>query len=230
MNFEIYCDESCQEVLIDKQSHNYMGIGGIWIPDDNREDFKYLISTVKKRHELYGEIKWNKVSPQYLDFYKSIIKCFFDTDYLRFRVIVIASQQIDNIRFNQSDAELGFYKFYYQLINHWILDNNEYKIFVDLKTFRDRTRLKVLRNVLDCSNLTSKVSQIQSLPSDESIGIQLADLLTGLVVGKYNNQITGEAKRDLINFTESNLQKTIGPTPIGEVKFNVFRINLKGGW
>lgn len=36
MNFEIYCDESCPEVLSDKASHKFMGIGGIWIISNKR--------------------------------------------------------------------------------------------------------------------------------------------------------------------------------------------------
>lgn len=230
MDFEIYCDESCQEVLGDKQSHKFMGIGGIWIMAKKREDFKESISKLKEEHAIYGEIKWNKVTSKYLDFYKSIIGYFIESSYLRFRVIIIPSAQVDNFKFNKSDAELGFYKFYYQLIHHWILDNNNYRIFVDLKTFRDRTRIKVLNDVLNCANLTSNILQVQSLPSDESIGVQLADLLTGMTVGKFNGEITSIAKKELIRFTEISLGRRIGPTPFAEKKFNVFKIRLQGGW
>ena len=223
MIFEIYCDESCQEVLTDRESHKYMGIGGIWIPAYKREEIKNAIFSIREKYKIFGEIKWNKVTSTYLEFYKSIVKYFIDAP-IRFRVIIITSAQIDNVKFNQSDAELGFYKFYYQLIHHWILDNNEYKIFLDLKTSRDRTRLKVLNQVLNCSNLTSNISQVQSLPSGESIGIQLADLLTGLTLAKFNGEITSDAKKELIRFSEVCLERRIGLT------FNVFRIKLQGGW
>jgi len=47
MNFKIYCDESCPEVMGDKSSHRYLGIGGIWIPAEKRIEFKDDISNIR---------------------------------------------------------------------------------------------------------------------------------------------------------------------------------------
>jgi hypothetical protein len=52
----------------------------------------------------------------------------------------------------------GFYKFYYQVLHHWILDNNEYTVFCDLKQNRDRSRLTTLKRVLNTANRTSVIS------------------------------------------------------------------------
>jgi hypothetical protein len=134
------------------------------------------------------------------------------------------------MRFNNEDAELGFYKFYYQLLHHWILDFNQYDIFVDLKINRNKGRLNELKKVLDLSNLTSNVRQVQGLPSEQSLGIQLADILTGIVSSKFNNEARGKSKLELIAHVESYLEKPIASTLKWEEKFNVFKINLKGGW
>lgn len=232
MNFEVYCDESGLEALSRKEEHLYSAIGGIWLPEANREDLKNGIKAIKKKFGIQGELKWQKLSPAYFELYKDIIDFYFQTDYIRFRVILIESSKVDHIRFNNTDAELGFYKFYYQLLHHWIFDFNDYNIFVDLKVNRDKNRLKELRNVLDLSNLTSDISQVQGLPSEQSLGIQLADVLTGLVAAKFNNEIKkGSAKDALINHIEQNIiNKPIAPTPKWEEKFNVFKINLQGGW
>ncbi len=230
MDFEIYCDESCQEVLTDKKSHKYMAIGGIWIPAENRVDLKSELNKIKDKYNYRVEFKWNKVSPAFYPFYEEIIKLFFASDYIRFRCIIIEGEKVNNFKFNNGDQELGFYKFYYQLINKWILDFNNYDIFLDYKSMRDRTRLKVLKDILSKSTLTSKINQIQSLPSEQSLGIQLADLLTGIVVAKFNNEITSNAKKELIQLTEQIHGKSIVPTPKAEEKLNVFKINLQGGW
>lgn len=231
MNFEIYCDESGLEALSHKRSHLFTAIGGVWMPADYRAIFKEHITAIKLKHNVYGELKWNKVSPKFYELYKDIIDYFFQTEQLRFRVILVEANKVDNFFFNNKDIELGFYKFYYQLLHHWIFDFNNYNIFLDLKINRDRTRLKALRNFLDYSNLTSGIHQVQGLPSEQSLGIQLADILTGLTNAKFNQEITSEAKLGLISHIENTyLGNSIAPTPKWEEKFNVFKINLQGGW
>ena len=230
MNFEVYCDESGLEALTRKDAHQYTAIGGIWMPEDYRSTFKEIVKGIKQNHKVNGEVKWNKVSPRYIDLYKELVDYFFNTVELRFRVIVVESSNVDNITFNDKDAELGFYKFYYQLLHHWIFDFNTYNIFLDYKVNRNKGRLNELRQVLDNANLTSVIKQVQALPSDESLGVQLADVLTGMVSAKFNGVITSEAKRELITFAERKRGKQIQPSPKWEEKFNVFRINLQGGW
>lgn len=231
MNFEIYCDESGIEALSHKEAHLFTAIGGIWMPADYREIFKERMNSIRAKHNVYGELKWNKISPKFFELYKDIIDYFFQTEQLRFRTILVEAERVDNYVFNNKDIELGFYKFYYQLLHHWIFDFNNYNIFLDLKVNRDRTRLKALRNFLDYSNLTSGINQVQGLPSEQSLGIQLADILTGLTNAKFNKEITSEAKLGLIAHIENTyLGNTIAPTPKWEEKFNVFKINLQGGW
>ncbi len=231
MDFEVYCDESGLEALTRKDAHLYTGIGGIWIPSEYRDTLKDEVKKIKLKHNIMGELKWKKLSPSYIEVYKDIVDYFFASDYIRFRVVLIEADKIDNLKFNNEDAELGFYKFYYQLLHHWIFDFNTYDIFVDLKINRNKGRLKELEKVLDYSNLTSEIKQVQGLPSDESLGIQLADILTGLVVSKFNNEISGFAKKHLIEHVENTyIKKPISPTGKWEEKVNIFKINLKGGW
>lgn len=230
MNFEIYCDESGLEALKDKQAHKFMAIGGIWMPAEYRTTFKQNIHDIKKRHAVKGELKWNKVSPKFHDLYKEIIDYFFSTEELRCRIITIDTKQVDHIKFNNDDVELGFYKFYYQLLHHWIFDFNQYHIFLDHKVNRSKDRLHELKDILNNSNLTSQISIVQGLPSEQSLGIQLADVFTGLVNAKFNGQITSPAKLSLVKHVESHLKYAISPTPKWEEKLNVFKINLQGGW
>jgi len=230
MNFEIYCDESCLEALNKKDEHFYMGIGGIWMPSEMRDKFKTDIQTIKLKYNVHGELKWNKVSPKFLPLYKEVIDYFFDSKFIRFRVILVESNKVNLIKFHNSDAELSFYKFYYQMIKTWIYDFNLYDVFVDLKKNRDKGRLKELEKFLDKANFFSDVRMVQGLPSNQSLGIQLADVLTGLVTAKFNNKTTSEAKSQLIQYVESHLGNTIQATPKTEEKLNIFKINLQGGW
>ncbi len=231
MDFEVYCDESGLEALTQKDAHLFTAIGGIWIPSEYRTELKRGIGSIKAKYGINGELKWKKFSPTYYDLYQEIIDFFFQTEFIRFRVVLIQADKVDHIKFNNEDAELGFYKFYYQLLHHWIFDFNTYDIFLDLKVNRNKGRLKELERVLDFSNLTSDIKQVQGLPSEQSVGIQLADILTGLVSSKFNGEITGAAKPRLIKYVEENyLKKQIAATPKWEEKFNIFKINLQGGW
>lgn len=231
MDFEVYCDESGLEALTRKDAHLYTGIGGVWFPSEHRAHFKEHMSLIKKKHNIQGELKWKKLSPKYFDLYKDVVDFFFLTGYLRFRIVLIEASKVDNIKFNNEDAELGFYKFYYQLLHHWIFDFNTYNVFLDLKINRNKGRLNELKKVLDLSNLTSDVKQVQGLHSDQSLGIQLADILTGIVTTKFNKEAKGQAKLGIIQYIEDKyLGKPIAPSSKWEEKLNVFKINLKGGW
>ena len=230
MNIEVYCDESGLEALTRRDAHDYTGIGGLWMHSDYRSLFKASMNDIKAKHNIKGEIKWQKVSPAFFGLYEDVITYFFSTPQLRFRVILIESRIVDNIKFHDKDAELGFYKFYYQLLHHWILDFNNYKIYLDYKVNRNKGRLKVLKKVLNASNITSDVQQVQALLSEQSLGIQLADVLTGLVTAKFNRKTISAAKNELIDCVEKHLGRTIAHTPKFEEKFNVFKINLQGGW
>jgi len=207
-----------------------MGIGSIWIPSEKRNELKTNIKAIKQKYRASGELKWKKVATGKIDFYKEIIDFFCKSSFIRFRLIVVESDKIDNVKFNQNDGELSFYKFYYQLLHHWILDFNVYDIFLDSKINKDKHRLKTLKDVLSNANLSSTINRVQALPSEQSTGIQVADFLTGLIISKYNNEIKGTAKKQLIEYFELKIRKKITRTTKGEEKVNIFQINLQGGW
>ncbi len=234
MNFEVYCDENHPELFTsdkNKITANYLVIGSLWLPADLREDIKDRIKDLRKKHNKWGEVKWRKVSRSSLSFYKALIDLFESYgQQLRFRCIAVDHHQF-NYEFCRNDKELGFYKFCYQVLHHWILDFNHYQIFCDLKTNRDLTRLNTLKSCLDNANMTASIVNIQALPSKQVVLIQLSDLLLGIASACLNNTLKqGSAKAELVAYLESKLNRAIAPTCREESKFNVFKINLKGGW
>lgn len=232
MKFEVYCDESMSDVLTSsKQTSNFLLIGSLWLCADLRKDIKNQINELRKKHNAFGEIKWHKISLSKLGFYEDLVDLFtsYDLD-LRFRCICIDKRQINSQLIN-NDNELGFYKFYYQLLHHWISEYNEYSIFCDTKTNRDPRRLMVLKNCLNNANIYSEILNVQFLPSDESAIIQLTDLLLGAVNARINNFTLGHSKEIIVAKLEKNLVvPRISSTYRNEQKFNIFKINLSGGW
>ena len=142
--------------------------------------------------------------------------------------MVVEKNKINLVKYHDSDAELGFYKFYYQLLHHWVLDFNAYAIFFDIKTSRVRDRLKTLHQCLRRSNLSSDIKIFQALPSHESIFIQLTDLLLGAVNARFNGQVSGSAKKKILECIEARTGHKITATSKGYIKFNIFQIDLAG--
>jgi len=233
MKFDVYCDESYPDAI---HSHAPLGkrlvIGSLWLPSEQRDELKHSIHELRRIHKIGGEFKWKKVSPSKLAFYINLVDLFFrQGNELRFRCISVERRRVDLMTFLQGDQELGFYKFYYQLLHHWIHDFNDYSIFLDCKRNRDSSRIPVLMRCLKCANVTSNIRNLQSVRSEESVLVQLSDILTGVASAKLNGTLMdGGAKCLLVDAVERRLGHEIRPTLKSEQKFNVFEIIPGGGW
>ncbi|MCL1080054.1 DUF3800 domain-containing protein [Parashewanella spongiae] len=232
MKFEVYCDENHPELFTSKKpSVDYLMIGSLWLPAELRKELKLKIWQLRETHNVWGEIKWRKVSQSRLEFYKALIDLFISYgEQLRFRSIAINHKQFDGNRCQQ-DEELGFYKFYYQVLHHWIFDYNQYDIFCDLKVNRELDRWSILKDCLNNANLMASIDSIQALPSRQVVLIQMSDLLLGIASARMNKTLNhGSAKELLVEHLENKLNRKVGATFRGEHKFNIFEINLSGGW
>ncbi len=198
MKFEIYCDESRPDLFTSKAEHKdrYLLIGGLWLPTEKRIEVKQKIKDLKNTHKIGGQIKWQKISNSRLKFYCELIDLFVSLGLdLLFRCIAVEVSKVNFNLYHENDVELGFYKFYYELIHHWILDFNEYYIFCDTKTNRRPDRLATLQRCLQHSNLSSQIHSIQAVPSRESALIQFADFLLGAASSDLNESYTTKSQR-----------------------------------
>ncbi len=234
MKFEVYCDEALPDLFTSKKPRGqYLMIGALWLPASLRDEAKGKIAALRARHSVHGEMKWRKISPSRLAFYEEIIDLFFGygSD-LRFRCIAVDHAKINMEAFHDNDGELGFYKFYYQLLHHWILDFNEYVFFCDLKTNRSPTRLAEARRVLADANI-SDIVDVQPLQSGQLILLmQLCDIL---LRRRASSRLNSDGP--LLHSEAGDGRAYRGPAwpetrpdVKGEEKFNVFKINLPGGW
>ncbi|MGL4990064.1 MAG: DUF3800 domain-containing protein [Sarcina sp.] len=234
VKFEVYCDESRQDLFSNKNSitkyNKFICIGGIWVESSIREEIKNKIKELKKKHKVNGEFKWKTVCPSKYNFFEELVELFnsYHEKDLRFRCIVINSKYIDMEKYNNNDSELGFYKFYYQLLNKWIVGDNDYKIFTDFKVNKKNDRLIELRKVLNNSSMYSNVEFIQAINSKESLMLQFEDVLMGIIAYKFN--FNGNGKSEAKNNLVKKLEETY--SDISNIsynkKLNIFKINLRG--
>jgi hypothetical protein len=233
MDIEVYCDESQTDILSTKKSAaEYLVIGSLWLERGTRGVLKQAIHALRDKHHIGPEFKWSKLSPSKQVFYNELLSWFFGLGMeLRYRCIVVPKKDVDLVKFHHSDAELGFYKFYYQMLHHWIDDFNTYQIFCDYKRDRMSDRLDTLKSCLCHSNLTAEIKTLQWVRSEESVLIQIVDVLTGAVSARLNNTLqTGTAKSVFVTELERRLGRKIAHTRAGEKKFNIFQIQLGGRW
>lgn len=234
MKFDVYCDEAQPDVFTSAAPRaKYLMIGSLWLPSDMRDDAKEKIARLRKQHGVWGEMKWTKISPSKAEFYLELIDLFmsYGSD-MRFRCIAVEHEHV-NMGRHGNDEELGFYKFYYQVLHHWILDFNSYNVFCDQKPNRDRTRLHVLKKCLNYANRNSEICNVQSLPSREVALLQLSDVLLGAASSRMNETLRGgSAKEAVVQRLEARLDRrgVLGPTAASAKKFNIFKIKLEGGW
>ncbi|MFV8261678.1 DUF3800 domain-containing protein [Aerococcus viridans] len=224
---EVYCDESRPETLYGENSKDkYMVIGGIWIPASERNKVKNKINYLKKIYGINNEVKWKNVSPSKEDFYLDLIDYFFSNRNIRFRCIVVDSSKVNMEIYHNSDSELGFYKFYYQVLNKWCEGNESYWIYLDYKSNKMGNRLHVLKDILNNATF-SDIKEVQAINSSESVFIQMADILIGAVGYIFNGYSESNAKLNVIRRIEKYIDQPLQATTSTERKFNIFKIELR---
>lgn len=229
MDYTIYCDESRHTGGPDCK---YAVIGGLWVAREHRDDINKALKKLKLQNQVSAELKWSKVSRLKLESYKRILDFYWDSPHLHFRAIIVDQDTVDYQAFHEGDKELGFYKFYYEMLEKWLLPDNSYTILLDYKNNSEASRLPVLRQMLAnyCDVRQAKILDLTSIDSSQSNLCQICDVLTGALAADANGLSTETPKHELIQ----HLAQRRGISPLSSrsmlpemSKFNVFRIALR---
>jgi len=213
----------------------FLLIGGLWVPESVYPVLTAAIVDLCNQHRHEHEVKWEKVAPRFLGCYTALIDLFASMPGVAFNCISIDKGKTDYAKYSQSDPELGFYKFYYQLISHRLEPGNSYYLRLD----RRRNMRKFLGTLKDCCNSTFKrqygltlddpVTAIQAVNSERNPVLQLADVLLGAVAASYESVITKPEKLALIQHIQAtfHLSRLDQGTPWRlKEKFNVWQFQL----
>lgn len=111
----LFCDES------DRSGAYYSNFyGGVMVGASQYERITKRLNERKMELNLYGEVKWQKVTAQYLDKYTVLMNTFFDEmrqGNLRTR-IMFRQNAHQPIGLNSKQIELEYFILYYQFIKH----------------------------------------------------------------------------------------------------------------
>jgi len=229
MQYVVYCDESRHDGGIDAR---FMAIGSLWVPRCRKAEINKALRRLFRNEGLRAEVKWSKVSTARLAAYQRIVDFFFEEQDLRFRVIVVDHARYDPESFHGGDRELGFYKFYYEMLVKWLEPGNEYLILLDFKQNQSADRYQDLRAVLMRKlKGAAKILDLTVIDSRETPLAQLCDLLTGAVASAWcGDSKAGSAKAELCSYIARcrglPTLKIASASPAIS-KFNVFKIDLQ---
>ena len=219
--FNFYCDESTH---LENDDMPYMIISYVSSAYNQLKQHKEFISSLKKKHNFKGEIKWNTVSEAKYYFYSELIDYFFSND-LNFRAIVINKSQIDNNRegFTYNDF---YFRMYYQLLHHKIDMEHTYNIYLDIKDTNSYKKIKTLKKILNFEY--GNVRNLQFIRSHESYLMQLTDVIMGALNYNLRDLKSVNAKLKFIQKLKNHTQRPlVNSTPKSASKFNLFFIELK---
>jgi hypothetical protein len=111
----IFCDES--EVSGKYYSNFY---GGVIVGSSQYDRITARLNAKKQSLNLFGEVKWAKVSAPYLSKYQELIHAFFEevrTGHLRVRIMFRQNAQVA-VGLSREQVEGAYFRLYYQFIKH----------------------------------------------------------------------------------------------------------------
>ena len=192
----VYCDESCH---LEHDRKRVMVLGAVWCPAAQVRDAHLNLRNLKRAYKLDDkfEMKWTKVSPAKLDFYRAALDFFFRSEYLHFRALIVPDKTILNhAEFKQTHDE-WYYKMYFRMLEAVIQPEAEHRIFLDYKDTQGAAKSRKLHDVL-CSSIfdfgRKAVAALSTVHSHEVGLLQLTDLLIG-AVGYANRGEAGSAAK-----------------------------------
>jgi hypothetical protein len=227
MRYVVYCDESRHDGA---REHPFMAIGGLWLPRERKPEVSHGMRELCRELGLHAEVKWSKTSARCLEAYARLVDYFFGENDLSFRVIVVDQRRVDLAKHHGGDRELGFYKFYYEMLIKWITEGNEYLVLLDFKQNKGSDRYEMLKRVLNNALVgRAWISDLTVIDSHQTPLAQLCDLLTGATAAAWCGCREGSPKAELARHVGERRGHalTIPTAGPGVSKFNVFKIELQ---
>lgn len=205
---EIYADES------NTSTYQYMILGGVVINSDSLELIKSRFLGIRAKHGLKREMKWTRVHKSHYAAYHDYVDAFLELlegNRLHFHAVIIDRHRIDNRLYNDGNKELGFAKFYYQLILKF---GRQYGGIENICIYPDQgklsTRPDTFLRILNAGlakrwGITrSPFKSVQPLVSGEHDLLQLNDIILGAICHRKNKLYlfpdSRKAKIDLANY------------------------------
>lgn len=224
-----------------------MVIGGLIIDEEEMPKFHDTLLGFRRETGMFAELKWTKVSSLMLANYQRFVDYFFalnNTDFLHFHALIVDNHQTNHRKFSRGDRELGFYKFYYQLLLHsfgrrYSREGEDDRFIVHLDHRTSSYSLGTLKRVLNAgiakrySITSAPFVSIEPVDSKASELLQVADILLGAIGYQKNGYdlLAGgkESKKSLVRHicAKAGLPDLSTNTRWGANRFTLWNFRLK---
>ncbi len=160
---------------------------------------------------------------------------------LCFEALLIPHEKIDHHKFSGGDAELGFFQFYYTLLAHSIKKHHvagkKFHVTIDAINTRNHQMVPNLHKRLNSCCLpsfTDPVLTVHRQNSKAELLLQMADVILGSVSFTWNklptvtnmSNETMKAKREVAQYVETKLGKSLSKKTYHTASFNIWELNL----
>lgn len=201
MEYIIYCDES-----ISRGRYYSNFYGGALIKNC---DFDFVVNSLNEKKEtlnLFNEIKWNKVSDNYLEKYKEIINTYFNfiaDGKIKLRIMFSQNAQVPT-NLTKENIDNGFHLLYYQFVKHafgltYHDGNPNDKTFIRLyfdklpdnsiknEIFKSHIYGLQAQDMFRKSRLKIRLEDIAEVDSHKHVILQCMDIILGSMAFRLND-------------------------------------------
>ncbi len=224
--FIIYCDES-----VEKGQYYSDFYGGVLIDSNNLNFIRSSLAHSKQRLNLKSEVKWTKVTGNYLEKYKSLMDDFFEfvkSNKIKVRIMFrqTAFQAKNLTDYNKTH---GYFLLYYQFIKHafGLRYSNETPHPIFLRAFFDelpdskvkcelfKNHIYALQSLVEFNESKIKIRRddIQEIDSKKHNLLQCLDVVLGAMAFRLNDmhkvKPKGSYKRGKRTIAKEKLYKHI---------------------
>lgn len=201
-HYIIYCDES------DKKGKYFSNFfGGVLLKTRDQEAIQSLLVEKKAELNLYREIKWQKVTENYLEKYIEFMSYFFSfVATSRLRVRIMFTQNIHRpIGLTKEQLDKQYFLLYYQFIKHAFgikytnpnaLDRVYFSLMPD-QIPDTKEKIEIFRNYLSQIPNSSSMrgsqvfiprEQINDVDSKDHVILQGLDVILGAMSARLNDK------------------------------------------
>lgn len=222
----IFCDESD---ISGKYYSNFYG--GVLVGCSQYDRITARLNAEKERLNLFGEVKWSKVSAQYLDKYQTLMQVFFSelhAGHLRLR-IMFRQNAHTAVGLTQDQIEGAYFRLYYQFIKnafglsfhppagHPVRLKLFFDEFPDTREAATQFKGFILglkdNALIRRAGITIRAEDIAEIRSHDHVLAQCLDVVLGAMTFRLNDKhkelLPGKKRRGKRTVAKERLYKTI---------------------
>ncbi len=197
--YQLFADEAWTHNSEPLGRYHYF-FGGIFGLESDLDRLDFALKNIVKKHGVNTEIKWNKVSPKYMDCYKEMVDCLTDfilCHNIKYRqMFKDRSYHYENDE-DTSDLDIQF-KLYYQFLKHafgfqylpFLPNYEKHEILLRLDGHSSQKHKDELdKFVVDLPRILGRLDieiKVTYIDSSKFLRLQVCDLLMGAAGYKGN--------------------------------------------